>query len=55
MTHATQFVAVAVLVALAVVAPVQAQMPEIDALRARAETGGPETLIPLGAMCQECG
>ena len=34
MTHATRFVsAVAVLVALAVGAPVQAQTPEIDALR----------------------
>jgi|TARA_B100000315_G_scaffold33542_1_gene28233 hypothetical protein len=32
MTHATRFVAVAVLTALAVGAPVQAQTPEIDAL-----------------------
>jgi len=55
MTHATRFVAVAVLVALAVGAPVQAQTPEIDALGARAETGGAETLIRLGAMYQECG
>jgi hypothetical protein len=31
MTHATRFVAVAVLVALGVGAPVQAQTPEIDA------------------------
>ena len=39
MTHATRFVpAVAVLVAL-VGAPVQAQTPEIDALRERAEQG----------------
>ena len=34
--------AVAVLVALAVGAPVQAQTPEIDALRARAEAGDAE-------------
>jgi hypothetical protein len=40
MTHATRFVAsVAVLAALAVAAPVQAQTPEIDALRVRAEAG----------------
>ncbi len=39
MTHATRFVAVAVLVALALCAPVQAQTPEIDALRVRAEAG----------------
>ena len=39
MTHATRFVAsAAVLVALALCVPVQAQTPEIDALRARAET-----------------
>ena len=37
MTHHLRFVAVAVLVALGVGAPVQAQTPEIDALRARAE------------------
>ena len=36
MTHAVRIVAVAVLVALAVGAPVQAQTPEIDALRVRA-------------------
>ncbi len=40
MTHATRFVAaVAVLTALALCVPVQAQTPEIDALRARAEQG----------------
>ena len=33
MTHAVRLAAVAVLVALAVGAPVQAQTPEIDALR----------------------
>ena len=33
MTHATRFAVVAVLVELAVGAPVQAQSPEIDALR----------------------
>ena len=42
MTHATRIVAVAVLVALAVGAPVQAQTPEIDALRALAEAGSAE-------------
>ncbi len=35
MTHATRIVAVAVLVALSVGAPVQTQTPEIDALRER--------------------
>jgi DMSO/TMAO reductase YedYZ heme-binding membrane subunit len=39
MTHGTRFVAVAVLVALVLCVPVQAQTPEIDALRARAEVG----------------
>ncbi len=39
MTHATRFVAVAVLVALALCAPMQAQTPEIDAQRVRAEAG----------------
>tara|TARA_B100000470_G_C19599542_1_gene306008 strand:- start:468 stop:608 length:141 start_codon:yes stop_codon:yes gene_type:complete len=33
MTHATRFVAVAILVALAQCVPMQAQTPEIDALR----------------------
>jgi hypothetical protein len=50
MTHATRFVAVvAVLAALAVCVPVQAQTPEIDALRVRAEAGDAEALILLGA------
>ena len=40
MTHATRFVAVAVLVALALCVPVQAQTPEIDALRVRASGAG---------------
>ena len=44
MTHATRFVAVVVLVVLAVGVPVQAQTPEIDALRARAEQGDPSVL-----------
>jgi TPR repeat protein len=39
MTHATRFVAVAVLIALVLCVPVQAQSPEIDDLRARAEAG----------------
>ena len=40
MTHATRFVAsAAVLVALALCVPVQAQTPEIDALRVLAEAG----------------
>ena len=44
MTHAARIVAsVAVLVAL-VGAPVQAQTPEIDALRVRAEQGDPSVL-----------
>ena len=43
MTHVTRFVAVAaVLTALALCVPVQAQTPEIDALRVRAEEGGAE-------------
>ncbi len=45
MTHAVRIVAVvAVLVALGVGAPVQAQTPEIDALRGRAEQGDPSVL-----------
>jgi hypothetical protein len=50
MTHATRFVtvAVAVLVALAVGAPVQAQTPEVDALRVRAEAGDVEAQNNLG-------
>ena len=49
-THAVRFVAVAVLVALAVGAPVQARTPEIDALRARAEAGDAEAQLDLGGM-----
>ncbi|MBD95903.1 MAG: hypothetical protein CL482_16845 [Acidobacteria bacterium] len=48
MTHATRFVAVAVLVALGVGAPVQAQTPEIDGLRVRAEAGDAEAQFSLG-------
>jgi len=48
MTHATRFVAVAVLVALALCAPVQAQTPEIDALGVRAEAGDAEAQFNLG-------
>jgi hypothetical protein len=41
MTHATRFVAaVAILAALGVCVPVQAQTPEIDALRVRASGAG---------------
>jgi hypothetical protein len=40
--------AVAVLVALAVGAPVQAQSPEIDALRVRAEAGVADAQNDLG-------
>jgi hypothetical protein len=43
MTHAVRFV-VAVLTALVLCAPAQAQTPEIDALRARAEQGDPSVL-----------
>ncbi len=50
MTHATRFVAVAVLVALALCAPVQAQTPEIDALRARAGQGDARAQSRLGNM-----
>jgi hypothetical protein len=53
MTHAARIVAVAVLVALALCAPVQAQTPEIDALRARAEAGGAEALILLVARYEK--
>ena len=49
MTHATRFVAVAaVLTALALCVPVQAQTPEIDALRARSEAGDAEAQHTLG-------
>ena len=47
MTHAVRFVAVvAVLTALAQCAPV----PEIDALRARAEAGDAEAQVNIGVM-----
>jgi hypothetical protein len=42
--------AVAVLVALAVGAPVQAQTPEIDVLRVRAEAGDAAAQYNLGVM-----
>ena len=48
MTHATRFAAV--LVALALCAPVQAQTPEIDALRVRAEQGDAEAQYNLGLI-----
>ena len=47
MTHATRFIAVAVLGALALCVPVQAQTPEIDALRVRAEAGDAEARYNL--------
>jgi len=51
MTHAVPFVAaVAVLTAFAAGAPVQAQTPEIDALRARAEAGVAVAQYDLGVM-----
>ena len=51
MTHATRIVAVvAVLAALALCVPVQAQTPEIDALRVRAEAGDAEDQHLLGLM-----
>jgi hypothetical protein len=51
MTHATRFVAVvAILTALALCGPVQAQKPEIDALRVRAEAGDAEAQFNLGVM-----
>ena len=50
MAHATRFVAVVVLVALAVGAPVQAQTPLIDDLRMRAEAGDAEAQYDLGVM-----
>ena len=42
MTHATRFVAVAVLVALAQCVPMQAQTPAADEALARAEAGDAE-------------
>ena len=51
MTHAVRFVsAVAVLAALVLCVPVQAQTPEIDAMRVRAEVGDAEALYDLGVM-----
>jgi hypothetical protein len=52
MTHAVRFVAVvAVLTALALCVPVQAQTPEeTDALRARAEAGDALAQFSLGVM-----
>ena len=49
MTHYLRFVA-AVLMALVVCVPVEAQTPEIDALRARAEQGEAEAQYDLGVM-----
>ena len=55
MTHAVRIVAsVAVLAALGVGAPVQAQTPEIDALRVRAEAGDAEAQYDLGVMLGRC-
>ena len=49
MTHTVRFIArVAVLVALAAGTPVQAQTPETDALRERAEQGAAEAQYLLG-------
>ena len=51
MTHATRFVAVvAILAALAVCVPVQAQTPAADALRVRAEAGDAGAQNDLGFM-----
>ena len=51
MTHYLRFVTVvAVLSALVVCAPVQAQTPDIDALRARAEQGNFLAQYDLGFM-----
>lgn len=48
----TRIVAVAaLLIALVLSAPVQAQAPEIDALRARAEDGDGDAQNNLGVMC----
>ena len=49
MTHAVRIVAsVAVLTALALCVPVQAQTPEADALRVRAEAGDAAAQYDLG-------
>ena len=51
MTHATRLVAVvAVLAALVLCVPVQAQPPEFEALRARAEQGAAEAQNNLGVI-----
>ena len=51
MAHYLRIVAtIAVLIALVVCVPVQAQTPEIDALRARAEQGDAEAQSNLGYM-----
>jgi TPR repeat protein len=51
MAHATRIIAsVAVLAALGVGVPVQAQTPEIDALRAGAEAGVASAQFTLGFM-----
>ena len=50
MTHATRFVAAVVLVALALCVPVQAQTPEIDELRVRADQGNATAQYDLGVM-----
>jgi len=48
MTHATRFAALAILAALVLCVPVQAQTPEIDALRVRAEAGDAGAQFNLG-------
>ena len=51
MTHYLRFVTVAaVLITLALCVPVEAQTPEIDALRARAAQGEAEAQYDLGVM-----
>jgi len=50
MTHATRFAAVAVLVALVLCRPVQAQTPFVDDLRMRAEAGDAEAQSVLGIV-----
>ena len=50
MTHATRIVAVAVRTALALCVPVQAQTPESDTLRARAEAGVASAPFTLAFM-----
>ena len=53
MTHATRFVTAVVLTALALCAPVQAQTPEIDALRVRAEQGYASAQFNLGCTSKD--